>query len=101
LQKIAESLVEFVFLAPEEEEAKLLAATIAQLGHVFLEAVDGARTWRIDVTGAESTPNSGDKTSVSSIQGRRRGWMISAMEWRFRLIIVNQNPPLARTESEY
>jgi hypothetical protein len=30
--KMAESLVELVLLAPEEEQAKLLAATIAHLG---------------------------------------------------------------------
>jgi hypothetical protein len=35
--KMAESLVELVLVAPEEEQAKLLAATIAQLGHAFLE----------------------------------------------------------------
>jgi hypothetical protein len=35
--KMAESLVELVLLAPEEEQAKLLAATIAQLGQAFLE----------------------------------------------------------------
>jgi hypothetical protein len=35
--KIAESLVELVLLAPEEEQAKLLAATIAHLGQAFLE----------------------------------------------------------------
>ena len=35
--RMAESLVEFLLLAPEEEHAKLLAATIAHLGHVFLE----------------------------------------------------------------
>jgi hypothetical protein len=35
--KMAESLVELVLLAPEEEQAKLLAATIAQLGNAFLE----------------------------------------------------------------
>ena len=35
--KIAESLVELVLLAPEEEQAKLMAATIAHLGHTFLE----------------------------------------------------------------
>jgi hypothetical protein len=41
---MAESLVDFVLLAPEEEQAKLLAVTIAHLGHVFLEksgAIDG------------------------------------------------------------
>jgi hypothetical protein len=35
--KVAESLVELVLLAPEEAQAKLLAATIAQLGQAFLE----------------------------------------------------------------
>jgi hypothetical protein len=35
--KMAESLVELVLLAPAEDQAKLLAATIAQLGHAFLE----------------------------------------------------------------
>jgi hypothetical protein len=42
--KMAESLIELVLLAPEEERAKLLAATIAQLGHAFLErsgAIEG------------------------------------------------------------
>ena len=42
--KIAESLVELVLLAPEEEQAKLLAATIAHLGQAFLEksgAIEG------------------------------------------------------------
>jgi hypothetical protein len=34
---IAESLVDLVLLAPEEEQAKLLAATIAHLGQAFLE----------------------------------------------------------------
>jgi hypothetical protein len=35
--KMAESLVELVLLAPEEEQARLLAVTIAQLGQAFLE----------------------------------------------------------------
>jgi hypothetical protein len=35
--KMAESLVELVLLAPEEEQARLPAATIAQLGQAFLE----------------------------------------------------------------
>jgi hypothetical protein len=35
--RMAESLVELVLLAPEEEQAKLLAATVAQLGQAFLE----------------------------------------------------------------
>jgi hypothetical protein len=34
--KMAESLVELILLAPEEEHGKLLAATIAHLGHAFL-----------------------------------------------------------------
>jgi hypothetical protein len=34
---MAESLVDLVLLAPEEEQAKLLAVTISHLGHVFLE----------------------------------------------------------------
>jgi hypothetical protein len=41
---VNESLVDFVLLAPEEEQAKLLAITIAHLGHVFLEksgAIEG------------------------------------------------------------
>jgi hypothetical protein len=33
---MTESLVELILLAPEEEHAKLLAATIAHLGHAFL-----------------------------------------------------------------
>jgi hypothetical protein len=42
--RIAESLVELMLLAPPEEQAKLLAATIAHLGHAFLEksgAIEG------------------------------------------------------------
>jgi hypothetical protein len=35
--RMVESLVELILLAPEEEQGKLLAATIAHLGHVFLE----------------------------------------------------------------
>jgi hypothetical protein len=35
--KMAESLAELMLLAPEEEQAKLLAATIAHLAHAFLE----------------------------------------------------------------
>jgi hypothetical protein len=35
--KIAESLVDFILLAPQEDQAKLLAATILQVGEVFLE----------------------------------------------------------------
>ena len=34
---MAESLVDLVLLAPEDEQAKLLAVTISHLGHVFLE----------------------------------------------------------------
>jgi hypothetical protein len=34
--RMTESLVELVLLAPEEEQGKLLAATIAHLGHAFL-----------------------------------------------------------------
>ena len=34
---MAESLVHLVLLAPEEEQAKLLAAAIAHLGQAFLE----------------------------------------------------------------
>jgi hypothetical protein len=34
---IAESLVDLILLGPEEDQAKLLAATVAHLGHVFLE----------------------------------------------------------------
>jgi hypothetical protein len=42
--RMAESLVDLVLLAPEEEKAQLLAFTIAHLGHVFLEktgAIEG------------------------------------------------------------
>ena len=42
--RMAESLVELIFLAPEEEHGKLLAETIAHLGNAFLEksgAVEG------------------------------------------------------------
>jgi hypothetical protein len=35
--RMAESLVDLIFLVPEEEQAKLLAATISKLGHAFLE----------------------------------------------------------------
>jgi hypothetical protein len=35
--RMAESLVELILFAPEDQHAKLLAATIAHLGHVFLE----------------------------------------------------------------
>jgi hypothetical protein len=34
--RMAESLVELILLAPEEEQGNLLAATIAHLGHAFL-----------------------------------------------------------------
>jgi hypothetical protein len=35
--RMAESLVELILLAPEEEQGKLLAATIGHLGNAFLE----------------------------------------------------------------
>jgi hypothetical protein len=35
--RMAESLVDLILLAPEDEQAKLLATAIAQLGHAFLE----------------------------------------------------------------
>jgi len=35
--RIAESLVDLVLLAPEEEQARLLSVSIAHLGHTFLE----------------------------------------------------------------
>jgi hypothetical protein len=41
---MAESLVDLILLAPEEEQAKLLAVAIGHLGHTFLEksgAVEG------------------------------------------------------------
>jgi hypothetical protein len=41
---MAESLVDLILLAPEEEQAKLLAVTMGHLGHTFLEksgAVEG------------------------------------------------------------
>jgi hypothetical protein len=34
---MAESLVDLILLAPEEEQARLLAVSIAHLGHAFLE----------------------------------------------------------------
>jgi hypothetical protein len=34
---MAESLVDLVLLAPEVEQARLLAVSIAHLGHAFLE----------------------------------------------------------------
>jgi hypothetical protein len=34
---MAESLVDLILLAPEEEQAKMLAVTIGHLGHTFLE----------------------------------------------------------------
>lgn len=43
--RMAESLVELILLAPEEEHGKLLAATVAHLGHAFLEksgVIEGA-----------------------------------------------------------
>jgi hypothetical protein len=43
--KMAESLVELIFLAPEEEHGKLLAEAIAHVGHAFLEksgAIEGS-----------------------------------------------------------
>ena len=42
--RMAESLVELILLAPEEERGNLLAETIANLGHAFLEksgAIEG------------------------------------------------------------
>ena len=46
--RMTESLVELILLAPEEEHGKLLAATIAHLGHAFLgktgEIEDGQDT---------------------------------------------------------
>ena len=42
--RVAESLVELILLAPEEEQGKLLAATITHLGNAFLEksgAIEG------------------------------------------------------------
>ena len=42
--KMAESLVELILLAPEEEHGELLAEAIAHLGHAFLEkngAIEG------------------------------------------------------------
>ena len=41
---VAESLVDLILLAPEEDQAKLLAVTIGHVGHTFLEksgAVEG------------------------------------------------------------
>jgi hypothetical protein len=35
--RMAESLVDLILLAPDEEQSKLLATAIAQLGHAFLE----------------------------------------------------------------
>ena len=35
--RMAESLVDLILLAPEEEQAKLLAANVLQLGEAFLE----------------------------------------------------------------
>jgi hypothetical protein len=42
--RTAESLVELILLAPEEEHAKLLAATIAHLGNAFLEKSDAVQS---------------------------------------------------------
>jgi hypothetical protein len=42
--RMAESLVDLVLLAPEEQQAQLLAVAIAHLGQVFLEksgAIEG------------------------------------------------------------
>lgn len=42
--RMAESLVELILLAPEEERANVLAEAIAHLGHAFLEksgAIEG------------------------------------------------------------
>jgi hypothetical protein len=41
---MAESLFDLILLAPEEEQARLLAVSIAHLGHTFLEksgAIEG------------------------------------------------------------
>jgi hypothetical protein len=48
---MAESLVELILFAPEEEQGKLLAATIAHLGNAFLEksgAIEGDSIMRAD-----------------------------------------------------
>jgi hypothetical protein len=42
--RMAQSLVDLILRAPEEEQAKLLAVSIAHLGHTFLEksgAIEG------------------------------------------------------------
>jgi hypothetical protein len=42
--RMAESLVEIILLAPEQEQGNLLAATLAHLGQAFLEksgAIEG------------------------------------------------------------
>jgi hypothetical protein len=42
--KVAESLVDVILLAPEEEQAALMAETLRHLGHVYLEksgAIEG------------------------------------------------------------
>ena len=42
--RMAESLVDLIRLAPEEEQARLLSVSIAHLGHTFLEksgAIEG------------------------------------------------------------
>jgi hypothetical protein len=41
--RMAESLVDLILLAPDEEHAKLLATAIAQLGHAFLEKTGAIR----------------------------------------------------------
>jgi hypothetical protein len=49
--RMAESLVELILFAPEEEQGKLLAATIAHLGNAFLEksgAIEGDSIMRAD-----------------------------------------------------
>jgi hypothetical protein len=41
---MAESLIDLILFAPEEEQARLLAVSIAHLGHTFLEksgAIEG------------------------------------------------------------
>jgi hypothetical protein len=41
---MAESFIDLILLAPEEEQARLLAVSIAHLGHTFLEksgAIEG------------------------------------------------------------
>jgi len=46
-EKIVESLVEVIQLAPEKDQAKLMADVLAHFGQMFLEksgAIDGADT---------------------------------------------------------